>query len=229
MGLEAVELIMEVEDHFGIAIPINKVEHIHTVGDLIVLIHSRIEAAHLSSCPTLLSFLQLRTFVREIAKDDNLRIRTSTRVIDILGRAQRRQLWTKLDALLGSKHVRLQRTPALRVLLACVTFSAIGIAIATAAAVNLSTLPVTLTISAMVTLLLLFATEPFRTYPPEPLFTFGAITRRIATVNAATRQQHLRSVDSILEELRPLVVNTLGVAASKVVPHAKFVEDLGMG
>lgn len=89
MGLEAVELIMEVEDHFGISIPINEVEPIRTVGDLIVLIHSRIEAAHLSNCPTLLSFLQLRTCVREIAKDDTLRIRTSTRFIDMLGRAQR--------------------------------------------------------------------------------------------------------------------------------------------
>jgi hypothetical protein len=33
----------------------------------------------------------------------------------------------------------------------------------------------------------------------------------------------------ILHELKPIIVETLGVGASEVVPTARFVEDLGMG
>ncbi len=80
MGLDAVELVMGVEDHFGISIQNSEAERVRSVGDLIALIQSRIDAAQAATCPTLSSFLQLRSCVREIANDDELRIRTGTRV-----------------------------------------------------------------------------------------------------------------------------------------------------
>ena len=93
MGLDAVEIVMDVEDHFGILIQNTEAERIRTVGDLVALIQSRIEAAHLATCPTLSSFLLLRTTVREIVSDKSMRVRNATRVVDILTPSQRRTLW----------------------------------------------------------------------------------------------------------------------------------------
>lgn len=229
MGLDAVEIVMDVEDHFGISIQNTEAERVRTVGDLVSLIQSRIEAAHLATCPTLVSFLRLRSSVREIVTDETLRIRTGTRVVDVLTRSHRRRLWTRLDDFLGSAPPSLRRPPLLRKSLACLVVAAIVLAIAAAANIDLAILPLTLAFAAFVTLVLHFATVPFRIYPPDTLTTFGAIARRMAGVTVATKQLHLHWDDAILAELRPIVVDALGVDGSEVVPTARFIEDLGMG
>lgn len=45
MGLDGVELVMEVEDHFGITIQESKAERIRTVEELVALIHHRLTVA----------------------------------------------------------------------------------------------------------------------------------------------------------------------------------------
>lgn len=228
MGLDAVELVMDVEDHFGISIQNSEAERVRSVGDLVALIQSRIDAAHAATCPTLSSFLQLRTCVREITNDNGLRIRTRTRVVDALSRSERQRLWNRLHDLLGSAPPSLRRPPAMRKVLVVLVLAAIISAIATAAAIDLAVLPLTLALAAIITLVLHFLTVPFRIVPPDALTTFGAISQRISGVTVATKQLHLRSLDEILDELKPIVVDTLGVDASEVVPTARFIEDLGM-
>ncbi|TWT64907.1 acyl carrier protein [Crateriforma conspicua] len=229
MGLDAVEIVMDVEDHFGISIQNTEAERVRTVGDLVALIQSRIEAAHLATCPTLKSFLCLRSTVRKLTSDETLRIRTGTRVVDVMNRSQRRRLWTQLDDILGTAPPGLRRPPTLRKLLALLVLTAIVIAIVAAVAIDVAILPLTLALAAIVTLVLHVITVPFRIYPPDTLSTFGGLARRIAGVTVATKQLHLGSVDAILDELRPIVVDTLGVDSSEVVLNARFVEDLGMG
>lgn len=228
MGLDAVELVMDVEDHFGISIQTSEAERIRTVGDLVALIQSRIEAAHLATCPTLASFLRLRSSVREIAADDRLRIRTGTRVVDVLNQFQRKRLWKQLDDFLGSAPPNLRRPPLLRKLVASIVFLTFATAVALAAVVEWAILPLTLAVAAILTLFLHLTTVPFRHHPPDALSTFGAIAQRIAGVAVATKQLHLANNDAILNELRPIVVDDLGVDAAEVVLNARFIEDLGM-
>ncbi|TWU07779.1 acyl carrier protein [Stieleria varia] len=220
---------MDVEDHFGIAIQNTEAEHVRTVGDLVSLIRSRIQAAHLASCPTLKSFLQLRSCVRELATNQTLRIRSRTRVVDVLNPTQRRRLWKRLTDILGSAPPSLRRHPTLRKVLVVLVCTAIVLAVTVAAAVDIEILPLTLVLAAVATLILHLATVRFRTYPPDTLTTFGAVARRMTGITAATKQLHLDSDHAILDELRPIVVDTLGVDGSEVVLTARFIEDLGMG
>lgn len=229
MGLDAVEILMDVEDHFGISIQNTEAEGVRTVGDLVALIQSRIDAAQVVTCPTLSSFLQLRSCVREIANDEAIRVRPGMRVVDVLSRSQRRRLWMRLETLLGSAPPNLRRPPALRKMLDCLVFMAFTLAIFAAATIDFAVLPLTLGLGVLITVALHVITVPFRDHPPETLSTFGAISRRIAGVTVATKQLQLRSFDAILDELRPIVVDTLGVDGSEVVPTARFIEDLGMG
>lgn len=228
MGLDAIELVMDVEDHFGISIQNSEAAHVRSVGDLVALIQSRIDAAHAATCPTLSSFLRLRSCVREITNDDQLRIRTDTQIIDALTRTERQRLWKHLGDLLGSAPPGLRRPPAMRKLLLFLVLAAIISAIVFAALMDLAILPLTLALAAIITIVLHFLTVPFRVNPPDGLTTFGAIAQRISGMTVATKRLHLRSLDEILDELKPIVADALGVRQSKVVPTARFIEDLGM-
>jgi hypothetical protein len=60
MGLDAVELVMEVEDRFEIFIWDEDASKIRTVGDLVTLVEARIAVTRAKICPTLEAFLGLR-------------------------------------------------------------------------------------------------------------------------------------------------------------------------
>lgn len=229
MGLDAVEIVMDVEDHFGISIRNAEAELVRTVGDLVTLIQSRIEAAHLARCPTLSAFLRLRSLVREVAADDHMRVLTKTRISDVLTSSQVRVLWKHLDKVLGTSPPRLRRPLILRKLLAGSVIVAIVAAVLSAGLIDFAILPLTLLLAALTALALHVLTLPFRTHPPDNLSTFGAVAKRIAGTQVATERLHLRSFDAILDELRPLVVDNLGVDPSEVIASACFIEDLGMG
>jgi len=229
MGLDAVEIVMDVEDHFGITIQNAEAEHVRTVADLVALIQGRISAAHEAYCPMLPAFLKLRTTVRDATGDKTFRIRPRQRIADRLSIPQRRQLWKRLSELLGSTPRGLRRPQLLRQILGTSVVALLGIALITAVAIDVRILPVTLAVAAFCIFLLHIVTVQFRTVPPAEWVTFGDITAKLVGVTFATKQLQLRTADDILCELRPLIVDVLGVDGEKVVPDARFVEELGGG
>ncbi|GIW97730.1 MAG: acyl carrier protein [Pirellulaceae bacterium] len=229
MGLDGVELLMDVEEHFGISIQDAEAEAMGTVGDLISLISARLSAAQRIECPTARAFFDLRRLVRTVATDDSLRIRPRDRVTEKLAPATRKRLWEQLDDLLGTHPPELCRAGHLRWLLVLVGLVCLASAFLAAIAVEFTILPLTLAIAVAIIALLNRMTLRFRNFPPQGWATFGEIAIQLAGTTAATKKLHLRSDDDILHALRPLVVNALGVDESEVVPSARFVEDLGMG
>ncbi len=229
MGLDAVELVMDVEDHFGITIQDSEAERIRTVGDLVALIHGRLAAAHESSCPTLRAFLRLRTTLRETIGDSTFRIRPRQPIAQRLTAPQRRALWKRLAALLGSPPRDLRRPRVLRRILAASLVAILAGAVMAAAAIDIRIMPLTLALAALCMLGLHIATVRFRTMPPREWETFGDVAAKIVGVTTATKRLQLRSVEDVLVELRPLIVKVLGVNGDEVVAGARFVEDLGLG
>ena len=228
MGLDAVELVMDVEDHFGITIQNAEAERVRSVGGLVSLVQDRISAAHKAYCPTLPAFLILRTTVRDLTGDCSLRIRPHHAVTDILAAPQRRELWRRLSVLLGSPPRELRRPRKLRAILTGSKFVLLLFALIAAIAIDIRTLPFTLALAAFAILCLHALTVPFRTVPPDHWMTFGDVTTRLVGATVATKNLQLRTADDVLNELRPLIVDVLGVDADEVVPAARFVEDLGI-
>jgi len=229
MGLAGVEIIMDVEDHFGITIQDTEAGCILTVGDLVALIHRRISAAHEALCPTLPAFLKLRTTVRDITGNNTFRIRPRQRIDDVLTVPQRRELWKRLSGLLGSPPRDLRRPQILRRILGALVVTLLGIALVVAATIDIRIFPITLAIAAFCIFILHIITVPFRTVPPKEWITFGDVTGKIVGVTAATKQLQLRTTDDILCELRPLIADVLGIDSDEVVADASFVEDLDAG
>ncbi len=228
MGLEGVEIVLDVEDHFGITITDDEAGLVRTVGDLVALIRSRFDTASSAQCLALPAFLSLRRLVRDVVGDNSFRVRPSQSVVARLSPAHRRQLWLRLPELLGTSPRPLQHPQPIRVILICLSAlllaGAIGIA-----AIDWEMLPLTIFSAFALILLLHLATSWLRIIPQVGLVTLGDITRKIVGRTAATTELVLADDSAILAELRPIVVDILGVDTDEVVPDARFVEDLDVG
>lgn len=228
MGLDAVELVMDVEDHFGITIQDSEAEGVRTVNDLVELIERRISNAHEPYCPTIPAFLKLRSTLRASIDDCSFRIRPRQVIAKRLTASQRRVFWKQLANLLGSAPRDLRRPQFLRRILGTITIVLISVALISAIAIDLLILPLTIAIAILIAVSLHVATIPCKTFPPDDWITFADVNAKLVGVTAATKQLSLQTSEKILAELRPLIVDALGVDIDEVVLIARFVEDLGI-
>lgn len=228
MGLDSVEIVMEVEEHFGVTIRNEEAGGIRTVGDMVDLLEARIRRRETAECLSLPWFLKLRRLTREAAQRPDLRIRPTTRISEVLRASERKQLWLGLKEYLGAGIPELRRpTP----------ISAFIVLVATASPVFLAisgvTLQTSLTVASIAcaigAVVLMKVTRPLSVIPPRGHRTFGEITRHLVGLEAVTNDYPNKSRELILNDLALLVSKQLGVDKAKVTPEARFVEDLGVG
>lgn len=226
MGLDAIEIILEVEDRFGITISDAEAEQVRTVGDLATLVNARIAAAHGLRCPSFKSFLHVRRFTREFLAQPRLRLRPSTAIAAIIPAGRRRELWRRLNEWLGVTTPPLHRPLPIQIAIAVITLLALSAGIATMW-VEEPFLILGFFAALALAILLYLATTPFCVIPPNNLATFGDLTRRLTGLTASTNPP--MSPDEAFAALREIIVDLLGVQPAQVVPEANFVKDLGMG
>lgn len=230
MGLDGVELMMDVEDHFGIAIRDAEGQQLRTVADLVALIRARATAHADDLCPTSSAFYALRRTVRDMTGEPNLRIRPRETVASTLSPRWRRVLWRqRLPELLQSLLRPLQLPRWLCRLLQVAVVSLFLLSLTTGV-IDVQIVPLGLFCAAVLSFGLTMACLAWgASVPPPGWTTWGEIARRIAGTTASVTGRNLCDESVVLEELRPLVANALGVDPERVVPNARFVEDLGMG
>jgi acyl carrier protein len=96
MGLDAVELIMRVEEEFGIEITDGEAEQVATVGGLHKLVVSKIEPQSLNVCLTSVAFFRTRRALMDVLSIPKHRIRPSTAIESVLREQDRAQLWASV-------------------------------------------------------------------------------------------------------------------------------------
>lgn len=228
MGLDGVEIVMEIEDEFGITIPDSEAAGLRTVGDLTALCLARIRATKAMRCPSLQCFLALRTLVREIRSEPHLKLRPSDRVDACLQAIDRKRFWRRLPELLKTSPPALRRPAWLRRTLVAVVLVAPILLISV-----LPLAPETLVLICFgavangVALFLL--TMRFRSRTPKGYATFGDITKRIAGLEIAMNPPAEADYESVFSIVKRVVVEQLNVKSDVVTPSARFVEDLGIG
>ena len=100
MGLDAVELIMEVEDSFGIEFEDNDVPHaMTTIGELYALVLRKLKLGHeVNQCLTAKAYYRLR---KALIAETHCQRRTThpkTSLDVVIPRKVRRKVWPKLSA-----------------------------------------------------------------------------------------------------------------------------------
>jgi hypothetical protein len=176
----------------------------------------------------LTSFLALRTLVRDIANNDELKIHPKFRINETIDRAARKRLWARLPEILDSTPRPLRRPTWLRRTLVIAVFTFL-----------LSTffffplLPEVLVLNILATsifaLVAFLATTALRTDAPQELRIFGDLSRKIAGLTVAINATAETSYNEVFDTAKQIIIETLGVDETEVVPAARFIEDLGAG
>lgn len=97
MGLDSVEMVMEVEDEFGVSLPDAECEKVRTVRDLVQLIARHLPRAS-GHCPTAQEFYRFRSCAIDTLALDARVIRPSTLLASLFPLKSRLAKWSKLAA-----------------------------------------------------------------------------------------------------------------------------------
>ncbi len=234
MGLDWLDLTFKIEHHFGITLQPSECGHVRTVGDLVAIIQTRIDAANREDVAAN-AFCQVQRVVRQVTNDPALNIQPDERVADRLDVPQRRALWKELESSLKQEsnlevlHLDdLELPRLLRHLLLINYLGILGFIIWLSVTYTGHYLFLGAIFLIAVIVISYRLLSPFRNTPPARWDTFGKLSLRLVSLTAATKHLELRDADEILTELRPLIVNTIGCKSELVTLDARFVETLGL-
>ncbi|MCP4511754.1 MAG: hypothetical protein GY826_35740 [Fuerstiella sp.] len=232
MGLDTVELLMDVEASFGIEISDDDAQNIVTVGDLFECVKSHMEMAPAGTCLTAATFCDIRKGMLDTGITECFGPCTS--LTEIAPDHNRRSFWTRL-----AKNMQLRLPDLVRpawvvgvnILVTC-SVSVLPALVASGRDVSGTIFFVTgVACLFFVGWLSTIATSPFATQFAMDFGTFRGLSERVLALNTATLKNRHGPMgpSDIWVTLRELIVTQLGVDANKVTPTASFVRDLGCG
>lgn len=230
MGLDGVELVMEVEDRFAVELPDDEVSRIRTVADLAAIVIARLPRGQ-NVCPTARMFYVIR---RLLVADAGVR-RNDVRPdspLDKLIPSNRPRIWRQLrrqESKLPKLEVSERVDATLRGLAVLFIIAAVG-----AFAVVWYYYDVLLALLAPIGLLVLYAwcrnyvEFRFGSRWPQGVVNVGDLARVIAPFDAThgSPGQRLLVQMRVVEEVRRLTAEQLGLPLDKVKPESDFVKDL---
>lgn len=110
MGLDAVELVMDVEDRFDISIPDAAAEQVQTMGELHAFLMTRIRSRATDICPSAAFFYPIRRLLIDEFSVERKQVRPNTRLETLLKPERRYQFWRRLQSVFSTSLPRLRRS-----------------------------------------------------------------------------------------------------------------------
>jgi acyl carrier protein len=231
MGLDAVELVIEVEQAFSIKIPDDEAVRMLTPGDVHEYILANTKMANNSSvCLSAVAFYSLRRAAKSLGVRDRLRPRDST--TRMIPDSNVRGFWANLQNAAQLKLPRLRR-PAWMVAassgVAILSAACFGYAVYRSTDSEFAMVVSALTAVAVTGFLLGVITIPFAILPSKNVGTLRGLAEAVLGLNFQTLAERSNGAHSrdIWIALRAIIVEQLGVSPEMVTPSASFVNDLG--
>ena len=240
MGLEGVELVMDVEDIFNIKIPDGDAEKIETVGQLHKYILNRIGSnPHTvkSLCISSVVFYKLRSAIIQLQNVKRKKIRTKTHTNALLPIYRRRRQWKQLENYLQLNIPSLivpssiSRSIFASFVLLFVTFAFFIKKIVMGTS---EIYPIILLFSFFAWIYLVFIT-----FSHLPKFLFFAIPNNCKKVGDFSKTIIYTNLDKlpldldvkniVWNKLCDMIVDGFGVSREELHPETHFVRDLKFG
>ncbi len=230
MGLDTVEIVMDVEDTFDIRIDDDVAQSIETVGELYDYIVEHTATARTGKCLTAAAFYEVRAGLTSCDISD--RFGPSTKLAEIFPKANRRSFWSKLSKstdLTLPKLIRPSWVVTGNVLVTLLSSAVAAYSLMgneyTEIMVPLIGIPCLFLFGFLTT----FITVPLATNFAPTFATFRGLSEQILVINSTkmTAKHGPMGRNDIWVLLRGLIVNALGVDDNEVVRDANFVRDLG--
>jgi hypothetical protein len=109
MGLDGVELVMEIEETFGVVIPHDQAGAMVSVGDIYEFLSHNCSIESREGCVTSAAFYRLRAALCDVAGVERSRVRPAADLDSLVPRRKRRQIWPRLYAAMGLRLPGLKR------------------------------------------------------------------------------------------------------------------------
>ncbi|HCU37273.1 MAG TPA: hypothetical protein DGT21_18085 [Armatimonadetes bacterium] len=251
MGLDVVELVLAVEDTFGIELRDEEAQEVITVGDLHDLVMRKLEGVtSLESEPPCHSshvFYRVRRALRDCAhiprrettpQSDVERLFAATHADEP---KRRREVWAQFGDAVGLSVPPLQ-LPGGTTVDAAIAIGTIGalmlatwalgshLGIAAWSALFVLWLSVGLALSVCAAILVYRFTRRFADRIPPQCETVGGLVRKVATINSAQLIHELGTTpEAIWERLQEIVAAESGMPIERVTREANFYKDLRLG
>src|SRR5215211_383289 len=101
MGLDVVEMLMDLEDHFRLTIPDAEAQRLHSVGDLYVYLLARTGRPATQPCPTSRAFYRFRRALTGELGVERSRVCPAVPLRDLLTAETAATAWPRVAATLG--------------------------------------------------------------------------------------------------------------------------------
>jgi acyl carrier protein len=217
---------MDVEDHFGILLREDDSQRIRTIGDLADVILARIFASAVTPCPSMRAFYELRKAIRESLGSNDLRMRPSTQLAELIPLSHRRECWAAIQ----SKQP--WRFPGLRMNRLTYNFTLAFVALVYV--IPFCFLPLEMWVisvpcSSLVSIVVYTWMKRYRSEIPQTFTTVGDLVKSSIGSVIATKKTELTTKELVLGDLLPIVAEQFGVDIKKLTSQTRFVEDLGAG
>lgn len=234
MGLDTVELMMQVEDEFDVQIPNDQWWRLQTVGDMCAMVASLSNPMWKGLCRHPRAFCTLRRGLMQMGHERH-HIRTKTPIHELFPRPQIRRRWQHLTRMTGYKLPDL-RPPIwiLRVALFVPLFLFVAMTVAVCALFVWPIDPIILMIAIALTIvspcsifLLPWLTRPFAVHPDD-CDTVGDLVRWVVRHNTMSEMtdQYLLTGEHHFARIRAIVSEQLNIPEAEIHLHSRFIEDL---
>lgn len=230
MGLDLVEVVMAVEERFGITLSDDDAFQADTPGKLIDLILSKVDKSGSSGWQTSRAFYMLRRALMEYFHWHRSQIVPHARLEELVPRQNRRDNWERLRARLqAGQWPSLKRPSWLAVSIA----SLASLMVVGALILHFRGVSTWLTIPAGIAILLLvmIATRPLCLEFPRERSTVGELTRYLVAFCPTLFGPEGRrwSRTDVATAIREITIEQLGISRSDYREEAHFVRDLHAG
>jgi acyl carrier protein len=231
MGLDAVEMVMEVEDAFDIRLEDHEVEKVRTPGHLIDLVMAKVAVVNSSVCLTQRAFNRVRAGLLRYSGLSRQQIFPAAKLATLISKPRRRELILALASDLGTGPLPVLIRPAgmKNSLFGFSVLSGLCAAIVAPSPSLVVSFLILAVTAACVGAIGVFATHTLRTEFAESVRDVAHLSRWVMAHKAdlATPLQTAWTRDQIAARVREIVIECLDCEAH-YREDALFVEDLGL-
>lgn len=232
MGLDAVEIVMEIEDTFHISLEDGELQNTVTVQALCDLVQTKVHASDNSACLNIIAFNLLRKAIIQECKAERKNVHTWTKLSDLVDRNNAKEFWQKLSSSSSLKfsHLTFSKFQIY------VVFSVIALFFIISAYYaflqDLEPVIIAFGFSILTTsvfsIILALCFKPFVTTIPKNIITIADLVRDIVRINYYQLSKITRTINKqdVQQIVRSIIANQLDINIEKIKPESKFIGEL---
>ncbi len=230
MGLDLIDMVVEVEDAFGIDLATEDCCQIRTVGELHALVSRTLQVDAQGPCLSMVTFHALRNNLMDTCGLSREVIRVDTRLDRLIPSGSRKIAWERLEDRMGLKLPALTLPTVLAsVMLASTAGALSAVSVGLVSGMSFGAVVLGLLLIWSKHRAMHWLTSPLANRFHIGIATIGDLTRAVLSSNFATiaRRANHAGADEVWRMLRTIINQTMGVREEDIEPHLRFVEDLG--